>query len=81
MFTIYIKDIGGRAFERYYRKCENAKKELESELSIAIAEGWVIRYRREKFNSDKGFYEFDVCGQTCEGEDFSFYLVEAHFQD
>ena len=79
MFTIYVKEVG--VFERYYHKWENAKKQLESDLSIALADKWVVRHRREEFNADKGFYEFDICGQTSEGEDFSLYLVEGHFQD
>ncbi len=80
-FTVYIKEVGGRHFERYYKKWDNAKKELDSELAEMIKKGWTVTNRRDRFNEAKGFYEYDVKGKTSKGEDFTLFLAEECFQD
>lgn len=81
MFTIYTKEIGGRAFARYYKNWENARKELESELEIYVSMGFQIKHKIDRMNTGKGFYELEVTGTTCDGEDFALYLSEGYFQD
>ena len=80
-FTVYIKEVGGRHFERYYKKWDNAKKELDSELAQMIKYGCTVTNRRDRPNDAKGFYEYDVEGKTSKGEDFTLYLVAECFQD
>ena len=80
-FTIYCKNIGGRKFNRYYQNWENAKKQLESDLSDLVNRGCKITSHRDRMNVAKGWYDYDYSLVTDEGEDAELSLVENYFAD
>jgi hypothetical protein len=81
MFTIYCKNVGGRKFDRYFRSWENAKALLTEELNDVLNHGWEITRKRDRMNASKGFYEFQYDLVTPDGEEATFSLVDAYFND
>lgn len=81
MFTIYHKDVGGRIFDRYFQKWENAKKLLLEELEDLKKSGWKVTRKTDRMNSSKGFYEFQYDLLTPDGEDASLSLLDGYFAD
>ena len=80
-FTIYCKNIGGRKFNRYYQNWENAKNQLESDLSDLVKSGCKITSHRDSMNVAKGWYDYDYSLITDEGESAELSLIEGYFAD
>lgn len=80
-FTIYCKNIGGRKFDRYYQNWENAKTQLESDLSDLVKSGCKITSHRDSMNVAKGWYDYDYSLITDEGESAELSLIEGYFAD
>ena len=81
MFTVYVREVGGREFARYYKKRDNAKNALEKDLGEAVAAGWVVKHKVDKFDAEKGVFELSCSGRTKSGEEFHLYLCDGYFQD
>ena len=80
-FIIYCKNIGGRKFDRYYHKWENAKEMLMSDLNDLVNSGCKITSHRDRMNVAKGYYEFDYTLITDEGETACLTLMNGYFGD
>jgi len=81
MFTIYTREVGGRYFDRYFKKWDNAKASLQEDLADLKEKGWQVETNTDYFNADKGIHEYGVQGTTPEGERFSLALVDGYFSD
>lgn len=81
MFTIYRKDVGGRKFDRYFHKWENAEKVLEEELADLLKSGWKQTEHRDYFKCEKGYYIFYYALKTPKGEDAVLTLMNGYFAD
>ena len=80
MFVTYVKTVGGRTCNRYFRDWRNAKRALLKEYEECLRYDWkgVVK---DYFNASKGFYVFQIDGVTDSGEKFSLALVESYFED
>ncbi len=81
MFTIYCKNVGGRRFDRYFHKWENAEKVLEEERADLLKSGWKQIDHRDYFNYEKGYEVFDYTMKTPDGEDVCLTLMHGYFID
>lgn len=82
MFTIMRKTVDGRRSESYYQKRENAKRELLESVSRTVNHiGCTIIRTVDRFNEEKGFYEFQVEGTLSTGEKCTWALIDAYFED
>ena len=81
MFTIYCKSVGGRRIDRYFKKWENAKMALLKDASDAKRAEWKKEHTSDYFNSEKGFYVYQINGITKDGEIFTMSLIDGFFED
>lgn len=81
MFTIYAREVGGRYFDRYFKKWDNAKASLLEDLADLKEKGWQVETNMDSFNAEKGLYNYGIKGKTPEGERFSLALVDGYFSD
>ena len=81
MFAIYRKDVGGRVVDRYFKDYNVAKTELEQDVERMRDLGDKVTERIDRFNSAKGFYEYEVRMLTAEGEKCSHAIVDGYFED
>ena len=81
MFAIYRKDVGGRVVDRYFKDYNTAKTELKHDVERMRDLGGKVTERIDRFNSAKGFYEYEVRMLTAEGEKCSHAIVDGYFED
>ena len=81
MFAIYRKDVGGRVVDRYFKDYNAAKTELKHDVERMRDLGSKVTERIDRFNSAKGFYEYEVRMLTAEGEKCSQAIVDGYFED
>ena len=82
MFTIYRKSVGGRRHDTYYRNWDNAKRELNESMKSALDHiGGTITRTIDRFNAEKGFYEYQVEATLSTGEKCIWALIDGYFSD
>lgn len=82
MFTILIKRVGNRRFDRYYKNWENAQNAMEyEEVADFLNSGYMIKNRIDRMNKEKGFYEYEVTLTKENEEEVSLALVDGFFMD
>ncbi len=80
-FTIYIKNIGGRKFNRYYHNWEKAQQQLQEDLQDLQNSGSTITGHKDSMNVAKGWYDYSYTLRTDEGETAELTLVDGYFSD
>lgn len=90
MFTILSKAVYSptqerSTFERYFKSWDNAKEAMDDSVNYCIsAINAVMTNQLDRFNADKGFYEYEKTLETeMNGETYKivFALIEGHFED
>lgn len=82
MFTILIKRVGNRRFDRYYKNWENAQNAMEyEEVADFLNSGYIIKNRIDRMNNEKGFYEYEVTLTKENEEEVSLALIDGYFMD
>ncbi len=82
MFTILVKRVGNRRFDRYYKNWENAEKAMEyEEVADFLNSGYMIKNRIDRMNNEKGFYEYEVTLTKENEEEVSLALIDGYFMD
>ena len=80
MFHIYRKNVGGRIFDRYYKDYDNAKKQLNEDVSNLINLGATLIEEKDHFNKEKGVAvyqkELNLNDEYC-----SLAIIDGHFSD
>lgn len=82
MFTILSKTVDGRGHDTYYRSWDNAKAALHESVNDAISHiGCIITRTIDRFNADKGFYEYQVEATLSTGNKCIWALIDGYFVD
>ncbi len=82
MFTILRKTVDGRSHDTYYRSSDNAKAALNKSVKDAIDHiGGTVTRTIDRFNADKGFYEYQVEATLSTGDKCVWALVDGYFAD
>jgi hypothetical protein len=82
MFTILIKRVGNRRFDRYYKSWENAKNAMDNEeVEDFLNHGYKVKNKIDRMNKEKGFYEYEVTLTKENEEEVRLALVDGFFMD
>lgn len=81
MFTIYSHTVGGRRFDRYFKNWTAAQNALLRDATDLKRAGWKVDTFADYFDSEKGFYVYEIHGTTIGGEAFSLALLDGYFED
>ena len=82
MFAIYRKNVGGRITDHYFKNHAAARRELHADVVRMrdVCHGKVTE-RIDRFNADKGFYEYEIRMTLANGETASHALIDGYFED
>jgi hypothetical protein len=82
MFTVLLKNFGGRKSNRYFRKWEKAKAEMNKDVQDCCASlGGKVIETIDRMNAEKGFYEYEKRAKFPDGEVCSWSLIDGYFED
>ena len=82
MFTILYKDFAGRKGNRYFRKWDKAKAEMDKDVKDCCDHlgGHVIE-TIDRMNVAKGWYEYETKAKFPNGEVCTWALIDGYFED
>lgn len=82
MFTIILKNFGGREGHRYFKSWEKAKEEMDKDVedTCKTLDG-KLHTTRDYMNVAKGFYVYEKVAGFPNGEDCSWALIDGYFED
>lgn len=82
MFTILMKDVDGRRFDRYFKEWSHAESKMMNEVDdIERTFGCASRSRVDRMNTEEGFYEREETLKTPQGFCFHWALLNGYFID
>ena len=82
MFTIILKNFGGRKGERYFKSWDKAKEEMDKDVEDCCKHlNGKVHTTLDYFNVAKGFYVYEKTAGFPNGEDCTWALIDGYFED